>query len=247
MVDQRVAAEKQNGVGTPYIPPMTRRLKCRIDPEQSPYTCMLPEHKPVRRGREMIDLFAVEEPKPKPVKIRAVSYEAAIDQLFKRMPSSSSALTQQAVSTPRGPVPNERRRRRPPHGRRTGTTGEWPPATRGSPPASAKDGPGRGPPPRGRVRSRCTSRGARTRPGTRRRRRTSAGRRRTPDGPHCARGCGRRCDGRAPPAPPRTPPRMAAAGYGTCRRTAVRPTGARPETRQKCCGRNRATPRTRPL
>ena len=64
MVDQRVAAEKQNGVGTPYIPPMTRRLKCRIDPEQSPYTCMLPEHKPVRRGREMIDLLAVEEPKP---------------------------------------------------------------------------------------------------------------------------------------------------------------------------------------
>src|SRR5215471_3941631 len=61
MVDQRVAAEKQNGVGTPYIPPMTRRLKCRIDPEQSPYTCMLPEHKPVRRGREMIDLLAVEE------------------------------------------------------------------------------------------------------------------------------------------------------------------------------------------
>jgi len=22
---------------------MTRRFKCRIDPEQSPYTCMLPE------------------------------------------------------------------------------------------------------------------------------------------------------------------------------------------------------------
>ena len=54
---------------------------------------MLPEHKPVRRGREMIDLLAVEEPKPKPPKIRAVSYEAAIDQLFKRMRSSSSALT----------------------------------------------------------------------------------------------------------------------------------------------------------
>ena len=66
MVDQRVAAEKQNGVGTPYIPPMTRRLKCRIDSEQRPYTCMLPEHKPVRRGREMIDLLAVEEPKPEP-------------------------------------------------------------------------------------------------------------------------------------------------------------------------------------
>src|SRR5262249_46450983 len=77
--------------------------------------------------------------------IRAVSYETTIDQLFKRMRSSSSALTQQAVNTPRGPVPNERRRRRPPHGRRTGTTGEWPPATRGSPPARAEDGPGRGP------------------------------------------------------------------------------------------------------
>src|SRR5258708_34294249 len=108
---------------------------------------MLPEHKPVRRGREMIDLLAVEEPKPKPAKIRAVSYEASIDQLFKRMRSSTSALIQQAVSTPRGPVPIERRRRRPPHGRRTGTKGEWPPATRGSPPAPAKGGPGRGPPP----------------------------------------------------------------------------------------------------
>src|SRR5262249_25390025 len=51
---------------------------------------------------------------------------------------------QQAVSNPRRPVPNERRRRRPPHGRRTGTIGEWPPAARRSPPAPAKDGPGRG-------------------------------------------------------------------------------------------------------
>src|SRR5215470_3868364 len=134
-----------------------------IDPEQSPYTCMLPEHKPVRRGREMIDLLAVEEPKPKPAKIRAVSYEAAIDQLFKHMRSSSSALTQQAVSTPRGPVRNERRRRRPPHGRRTGTTGEWPPATRGSPPTPAKDGPGRGPPPRGRARTAAAGCGTRSR------------------------------------------------------------------------------------
>ena len=57
MVDQRVAAEKQNGVGTPYIPPMTRRLKCT-----------LPEHEPVRRGREMINLLAVEEPKPEPAR-----------------------------------------------------------------------------------------------------------------------------------------------------------------------------------
>jgi hypothetical protein len=49
------------------------------------------EHKPARRGREMIDLLAVEEPKPKPAKIRAVSYEAAIDELFKRMRSSSAS------------------------------------------------------------------------------------------------------------------------------------------------------------
>src|SRR5262249_9240662 len=84
-------------------------LEMPADPKQSPFACVVPGHKPVRRGREMIDLLAVEEPKPKPAKIRAVSYEAAIDQLFKRMRSSRSALTQQAVNTPRGPVPNERR------------------------------------------------------------------------------------------------------------------------------------------
>jgi hypothetical protein len=28
-----------------------------------------PEHKPVRRGREVIDLLAVKEPKPKPAKM----------------------------------------------------------------------------------------------------------------------------------------------------------------------------------
>jgi hypothetical protein len=50
-----------------------------------------PKHKPARRGREMIDLLAVEEPKPKPAKIRTVSCEAAIDQLFKRMRSSSTS------------------------------------------------------------------------------------------------------------------------------------------------------------
>ena len=90
MVDQRVAAEQQNGVGTPYIPPMTRRLKCRIDPEQSPYTCMLPGAQAGAGARDD-RLLAVEEPKPKPAKIRTVSYEAAIDQLFKRMRSSTSA------------------------------------------------------------------------------------------------------------------------------------------------------------
>jgi hypothetical protein len=41
----------------------------------------------------MIDLLAVEEPKPRPTNsydtaIRAGSYEAAIDRLFKRMRSS---------------------------------------------------------------------------------------------------------------------------------------------------------------
>ena len=38
----------------------------------------------------MLDLLAVEAPKPKPAKMRAVSNEAAIDQLFRRMRSSSS-------------------------------------------------------------------------------------------------------------------------------------------------------------
>src|SRR5262245_38843894 len=60
------------GMTTPWCGRLRRRF------EQSPFTYMLPEHKPVRRGREMIDLLAVEEPKPKPAKIRAVSYEAAI-------------------------------------------------------------------------------------------------------------------------------------------------------------------------
>src|SRR5438477_1540474 len=31
-----IDSRKAKGVGTPYIPPMTRRLKCRIDREQSP-------------------------------------------------------------------------------------------------------------------------------------------------------------------------------------------------------------------
>ena len=103
MVDQRVAAEKQDGVGTPYMAPMTRRLKCRIDLEQSPYACVLPEHKPVRCGRETIDPLAAEEPTPRPAKIRAGSYEAAVDQLFKRMRSSRSALTQQSGQYSQGP------------------------------------------------------------------------------------------------------------------------------------------------
>ena len=81
---------------------MTRRLKCRIDPEQSPYTCVLPEHKPVRRARD-----------DRPARgrgaaasdgeLRAVSYEAVIDQLFKRMRSSSSALTQTSDQYSQGP------------------------------------------------------------------------------------------------------------------------------------------------
>src|SRR5262249_19669987 len=71
--------------------------------------------------------------------IRAVSREATIDQLFKRMRSSSSALTQQAVSSPRRSVRSEMRRPRPPRGRGTGTADEWPPEARESPPTPAKD------------------------------------------------------------------------------------------------------------
>src|SRR5260370_23934450 len=57
----------------------------------------------VRRGREMIGLLAVEEPKPKPAKIRAVSYEAAIDQLFKRMRSSRACTDLTVVRWPKYP------------------------------------------------------------------------------------------------------------------------------------------------
>src|SRR5262245_34339243 len=71
-------------------------------------TCILPEHKPVRREREMIDLLAVEEPKPKPANlydtaVRAFSYEAAIDQLFKRMRSASSAPNPTSGQYSQGP------------------------------------------------------------------------------------------------------------------------------------------------
>lgn len=52
----------------------------------------------------MIDLLAVWEPKPKPAKIRAVPYEAAIDQLFK---SSSSALTHKRSVLPDGRYPTK--------------------------------------------------------------------------------------------------------------------------------------------
>src|SRR6476620_10247572 len=83
---------------------MTRRLKCRIDPEQSPYTCVLSEHKRVRRGREMIGLLAVVEPKPKPAKIRAVSYEAALDQLFKRVRSARACTDLTACRWPKYPL-----------------------------------------------------------------------------------------------------------------------------------------------
>jgi hypothetical protein len=44
----------------------------------------------------------VEVPKPKPAKI-GVPYEAAIDQLFKRMRSSGSALTQTRGQYSQGP------------------------------------------------------------------------------------------------------------------------------------------------
>jgi hypothetical protein len=67
---------------------------------------------------------------------------------------AGSALTGQAVSSPRRRVPNGRRRRRPPHGRQTGRAGEWPPAIRRSPPPRARDQSGRGPTPRGHARSR---------------------------------------------------------------------------------------------
>src|SRR5262249_36495112 len=82
----------------------------------------------------------------------ASAIERSIDRYFDHLAVERGlALTQQAASTPPPPVQNERRRRLPPPDRGTGTTGEQPPTARGSPPAPARDGPGRGPPPRGRV------------------------------------------------------------------------------------------------
>jgi hypothetical protein len=72
---------------------MTRRhFKGRIDPEQSHCLCMLPKHKPVRPGREIVDLLAVEAPKPCAGEDRRGVVEAAIEQLFKCMRSSCAAL-----------------------------------------------------------------------------------------------------------------------------------------------------------
>ena len=56
----------------------------------------------MRRGREMIDLLAVEEPKPKPAKIRAVSYEAGIEQLWLPV---SWARSPGAATPPAAPMP----------------------------------------------------------------------------------------------------------------------------------------------
>jgi hypothetical protein len=41
----------------------------------------------------MIDLLAVEKPKSKPATIRAASYEAAIETLFKRSPPDAKRTT----------------------------------------------------------------------------------------------------------------------------------------------------------
>jgi hypothetical protein len=73
---------------------------------------MVDQNKPVRRGREMIDLLAVEEPKPKPAKIRAVSYDAAIEQLFKTHavvcfgPNPTSGQYSQVAGTQRNTSPS---------------------------------------------------------------------------------------------------------------------------------------------
>ena len=82
--------------------PMTRRLKRRIDPEQSPCACMLPEHKPVRRGREIIDQLAVEAPKPKPAKIQGGVVRGSDRAVVKRMRSSGSAPTEVRSVVPDG-------------------------------------------------------------------------------------------------------------------------------------------------
>jgi alkanesulfonate monooxygenase SsuD/methylene tetrahydromethanopterin reductase-like flavin-dependent oxidoreductase (luciferase family) len=56
-----------------------------------------------------------------------VSHPTGADRFPARLRPNCRAQRPQ-VSNPRRPVRNERRRQRPPPGRRTGTTGEWPPA-----------------------------------------------------------------------------------------------------------------------
>src|SRR5262245_10387236 len=79
---------------------------------------------------------------------------ASYTSMVASLPLAIRFVETHTVSTPMGLAPNERRRRRPPHGRQRGMKGEWPPATRDLPPAPAKVGLGHGPPPRGRVQSR---------------------------------------------------------------------------------------------
>src|SRR5262245_25254550 len=71
---------------------------------------------------------------------------ASYTSMIASLTSAIRFVQTRPVSAPMGPAPNERRRRRLPHGRQTGTTGEWPPATRGLPPTPAEDRPERGPP-----------------------------------------------------------------------------------------------------
>ena len=88
------------------------------------------------------------------------------------------ALIQRVFSNPRWRVHIGRRRRVLPRGTRTGMADEWPPSPRRSPPAPSRVGSGRGRTPRGRVQSRCATRGCQTPVRTRSRRRTSVHRRR---------------------------------------------------------------------
>jgi hypothetical protein len=48
----RKAKRRGDTLHTAYDAPLEMPDRSRAEP----YTCMLPEHKPVRRGREMIDL-----------------------------------------------------------------------------------------------------------------------------------------------------------------------------------------------
>jgi len=106
----------------------------------APLPCMLPEHKPCGAGARMINLLAWKSRSLRRRKLRgAVVTSSAIVQ---RMRCLGSALTPTSGHTPGGRYPTKDGRRDPPQ--RTGTTGEWPPAPRRSPPASAKDGPGAG-------------------------------------------------------------------------------------------------------
>src|SRR5262245_38561620 len=87
MVDHRIAPQSKtewDSLHTTRDAPPEMPDRSRAKPPH----LHAPEPKPVRRGREMIDLLVVEDPKPGRRRYERVVHEAAIDQLLKHTRSS---------------------------------------------------------------------------------------------------------------------------------------------------------------